>query len=93
MPRSFLWLAANTDLGMASLESSTSCEVVPAQPVDATPPDINLLPKLRCSHAETMEVIFGPASRNVEPLEIRRVVTCDWSRLPNEYVFQTAEKR
>jgi len=34
---------------------------VPAQPVDATPPDINLFPERWCFYAETMEALFGSA--------------------------------
>ena len=42
---------------------------MPVQPVDATPPDINLFPKGGVHDAETMEAVFGPAGRYVEPLE------------------------
>src|SRR5690349_8977794 len=42
---------------------------VSAQPVDATPPDIDLLLKGGVRDAETMEVVFGLAGRYVEPLE------------------------
>jgi hypothetical protein len=31
------------------------------QPVDATPPDINLSSKVVFYEAETMEAVFGPA--------------------------------
>jgi hypothetical protein len=55
-------------------------EIVPAQPVYATPPDINLFPKGGVHDAKTMEAVFGPASRYVESLEGWAVVTCDWSR-------------
>jgi hypothetical protein len=53
-----------------------SREVVPAQPVDATPSDINLFSKGGVHDAsETMETVFGPAGRYVEPLEGWTVVT------------------
>jgi hypothetical protein len=48
---------------------------VPAQPVDATPPDINLFPKGGVNHAETMEAVLRPTGRCVEPLESWTVVT------------------
>ena len=56
-----------------------SREVVPAQPVDATPSDINLFSKGGVHDAETMEAFGRPAGRYVEPLESGRVITCDWS--------------
>jgi hypothetical protein len=57
-----------------------SCEVVPAQPVDATPPGINFSSKGGVHDArETMEAFCGPAGRYVEPLESGAVLTCDWS--------------
>src|SRR5262245_668524 len=42
-------------------------------------PDINLFPRDGVHDAETMEAVFGPAGRDVEPLESWTVVTCDWS--------------
>jgi hypothetical protein len=51
---------------------------VPVQPVDATPSDINLFSKGGVYEAETMEAIFDPASRDVEPLEGWAVFKCDW---------------
>ena len=41
--------------------------------------DINIFLKGGVHDAETMEAVFGPAGRYVEPLESRRVVKCDWS--------------
>src|SRR5215471_721676 len=58
---------------------ANSWKTVPAQPVVATPPVINLFPKGGVRDAKTMEVVFGPAGRYVEPLEGWTVVTCDWS--------------
>jgi hypothetical protein len=54
-----------------------SCETVPAQPVDATPPGINLFLKGGVRNAEAMEAVFGPAGRSVEPLESGTVLACD----------------
>jgi len=56
-----------------------SREVVRAQLVDATPPDINLFPKGGVSNAETMEAVFDTAGRDVESLESGTVAPCDWS--------------
>ena len=50
-----------------------------AHPVDATPSGVNLFLKGGVSYAETMETVFGPAGRYVEPLEGWTVVKCDWS--------------
>jgi len=53
---------------------------MPAQPVDATPPGINLSSKGGVHDVrETMEAVFGSAGRYVEPLESWAVLTCDWS--------------
>jgi hypothetical protein len=56
-----------------------SRQTVPAQPVDATPPGINLFLKGGVGDAKTMEAIFGPTGRYVEPLEGWPFVKCDWS--------------
>src|SRR5579862_9362279 len=52
---------------------------MPAQPVDATPPDIKLFPRGGVHDAKTMEAVFGPTGRYVGPLEGWAIVTCDWS--------------
>ena len=52
---------------------------MPTQPVDATPLGINLFLKGGVHDAETMEAVFGPAGRYVEPLEGGTVVKYDWS--------------
>ena len=54
-------------------------EDLPVQPVDATPPDINIFLKGGVHDAKTMEAVFGPAGRYGESLESRRVVKCDWT--------------
>jgi hypothetical protein len=49
---------------------ANSREVVPAQPVDATPPDINLPSKGGVHETcETMETFRGAEGRYVVPLE------------------------
>jgi len=53
---------------------------LPAQPVDATPPGINLSSKGGVHETrETMEAVCRPAGRYVEPLESWAAITCDWS--------------
>ena len=54
-------------------------EGVPAQPVEATSPGINLFLKGGVRDAETMEAFCHPAGRYVGPLEGWTVVKCDWS--------------
>jgi hypothetical protein len=50
-------------------------KAVPAQPVDATPPGVNLSPRGGVHETrETMEAFWRPAGRYVEPLEGGRVV-------------------
>jgi hypothetical protein len=49
---------------------------VPAQPVDATPPDMSFSSKGGAHESrETMEAVFDPAGRYVEPLEGGTVIT------------------
>src|SRR5690348_11781385 len=75
-----LRLSDKPDFGnRAACGNSTFRKPVPAQPVDATPPGINLFLKGGVRDAETMEAVFGPTGRYVEPLEGWTVVKCDWS--------------
>jgi hypothetical protein len=55
----------NGTLAFGTLVQAKSREVLPVQPVDATPPDINLFSKGGVHDAETMEAVFGPAGRYV----------------------------
>ena len=52
----------------AKPQEATFRERLPVQPVDATPPGINLFLKSGVRNAETMEAVFGPAGQLVEPL-------------------------
>jgi hypothetical protein len=54
---------------------TSSCKVLLAQPVDATPSGVNLFSKGGVHESrETMEAVFGPAVGYVEPSESGRVV-------------------
>jgi hypothetical protein len=58
---------------------------VPAQPVDATPSDINLFSKGGVYDArETGEAFRGAEDRPVEPVEGGTVTASDWARLRQE---------
>jgi hypothetical protein len=58
---------------------------VPAQPVDATPSDINLFSKGGVyDPSETGEAFRVAEDRDVEPLEGGTVVVSDWARLRQE---------
>ena len=65
-------------------ENQRGCiqERLPAQPVDATPSDINLFTKGGVYDAtKTGEAFRDAADRHVEPLEGGTVVASDWTRL------------
>jgi hypothetical protein len=57
-------------------ENSTFRKHLPVQPVDATPPGVNLSSKGGVYETrETMEAVCGPAGRYVEALEGGTIIT------------------